>query len=260
MTRGYIILFDEYKDGKGFSSGHAMLQKKAYFQHFSVQRNVYTKQPVCGNPGQYTLPGGRMDVDLVYSCGTLEASLKQFYEESGITAERMLALNCTDQGHYAPSYNRGSRGRGRGAHFYVHFVQVDDVAVLVEEANINLSRAKGVVQDHSLSQTEKEACLREMYETTGLSDDATAGYEMVSWGDLMGRLGTTLEFEASERAEWGRLVREQGLFFNVEGDQEDKIRSMLADPGTNRDWLVDGVKAFLYSPLDVEDQGEGDMY
>jgi hypothetical protein len=43
-------------------------------------------------------------------------------------------------------------------------------------------------------------------------------------------------------------VREKALFFNTEVDREEKIRSTLADPGRSRDWLVEGVHAFLDWP------------
>lgn len=213
-----------------------------------------------------------MDADLVAESGTLAATLKQFYEESGVTAERMRQLNCTDQGYYAPK-NR----RGRGAEFFVHYVQVDDVSALAEEANHTLSMARSVVNmdmnkdtvsnlGHHCSLSEREGSLRELCVTTGLNDDAAASYEVVPWEALLDKLLTSLEFDEACREEWSRLVREQGLglFFSTisdpgtstsasssssngmgRGGQEAMIHCTLQDPGSNRDWLVAGVQAFL---------------
>lgn len=232
-----------------------MLQLKGYFQNFSIGRNVFAREPVCGNPGQFTLPGGRMNPTLLHEDGTFAATLKQFTEESGVSVERLAELHFLDQGYYAPdnSSSRGGRGRGRGPQFYVHFVQVDDVEVLAREANDVLLRAARITS--TSSPTEKAAALRALYAETGLNDDAAARYEAVPWGSLLGLLQTSLPFLQEAREEWARLVREGGLLFNTAAEgREAEIESTLADPGACRDWLADGVRAFM-SPQDLEGQG-----
>mmetsp|Transcript_24372 Transcript_24372/g.41285 ORF Transcript_24372/g.41285 Transcript_24372/m.41285 type:complete len:265 (+) Transcript_24372:68-862(+) len=257
MVRGYLILFDQDKNkaqeqGSGEQergTGHALLQKKSYFQNFSIERNSFNKEPVCGNPGQYTLPGGRMSTSIVYEHGTLAATLKQFNEESGISHERLALLNCVDHGYYAPSARACEGRRSRGPPFFVHFLEVDDVKVVADEANASLHSARLITGAgvNSLTQAEKESALRQLYEETGLNDDAADRYEVMQWSDMLDSLETCLGFDVGSQEEWARLVREQGLFFNTEGGQEDKIQSVLDNPGSNRDWLIDGVKCFLYT-------------
>ena len=234
--RGYVLIYDE---GGG---GHALLQKKSYFQNFSIERNVFMREPVCANPGQYTLPGGWLNPDVIKTSGTLGATMKQFRDESGISTERVTRLNCIDQGFYSP---HGKCGRGRGVPFCVHFVQVDDVSVLAEEANVVLGQVKNLINDPGLSITDREEKLRKFSAETGLNDDAADCYECVLWTELKGMLQSSLEFEVSELEEWKTLVQQQNLFFNAEEGQEKRILNTISDPGRNRDWLVDGVEAFL---------------
>jgi len=91
-SHGYIYIFDV--DGK------VLLQKKSYFQNFSIQRNVFHTEPVCANPGQYTLPGGTMNTTIMRNDGTFSASLKQFNEESGVTLDILQSLDYSEQGCY----------------------------------------------------------------------------------------------------------------------------------------------------------------
>ena len=283
MARGYVILFDQSQckqeckqdhqsekqkesgvvdsardsdsdydsdrvDGEE-ASGFALLQRKAYFQNYSIERNVFIREPVCGNPGQYTLPGGRMNREIVQEFGTLAATLKQFNEESGISTESVALMNCVDHGYYAPP--RVGSG-GKGAPFYVHFVEVNDVRELATAANVALGNAKSIIESDTLSSAEKQNALRCLYSESGLNDDAADEYVAVPWSELLSMLQNTVEFDEAVRDEWGRLVREQGLFFNTTCCQEDVISRTFSDPGSCRDWLIDGVKAFLY--IDGDDR------
>lgn len=188
-----------------------------------------------------------MNASIMHEHGTLTATLKQFKEESGISSERLTHLSCVDHGHYAPSARSWGGGRSRGPPFFVHFLQVDAVKVLADEANATLNSARLITGASSLTPAEKEGALLQLYEETGLNDDAADGYEVVPWSEMLSRLETSMDFDEGAREEWAGLVRDQGLFFNTEGGQEDKIRAVLEDPGRNRDWLIDGVKCFLYT-------------
>ena len=253
MTRGYVLLYDE-RGGDGSVrresyGGNALLQKKSYFQNFSVKRNVFTREPVCANPGQYTLPGGWLNQDIVHDAGTCGASLQQFYEESGISEGRLEQLNFIHQGYYAPK-PQNSR-RGKSPPFYVHFVQVDDVSLLAKEANLTLAYAADILINCANSMSEKELHIRDLHCRTGLNDDAASCYESVPWTEILNLLIKNIPFDELKRDEWARLVREQGLYFNAERGQEVRITQTITDPGSNRDWLVDGVQAFLSWPTEI---------
>lgn len=258
--RGYVLFFDE----KESSSYKCLLQKKSYFQHFSVQRNLFSKQPVCGLPGQFTLPGGRMDPRLAHEQGTLAASLKQFFEESGVSMERLIQLKYSDEGYFTPCEGELSdsgtdmmRSMGVQRRYFVHLVKVDDVTALAEDANSVIKAAKTVNDNADLSAADKEMLLRELYASTGFNDDSAASYEVVPWPQVLERLETTLPFDSSVREEWMQLVRCQDLLINFFHETRqggsDKMNRVLADPGRDRDWFV---QAFQYFSGVKDDKNE----
>lgn len=233
MPHGYVMFYD--------SSRSVLLQKKAYFQHFSVQRDYVGKQPVCGNPGQYSLPGGGLNRVILENDGPLQATLKQFNEESGVTLDILQTLNFSDQGCYSDFDDTDHNGNM----FSVHYVLVDDVSMIATRANAVLSEVGSILDDDTMTDDERDDQLMSLYQCTGLNDDAAACYDVVPLDRCLSCLTNTIPFNTALKAEWVKLIRDQCLFWEVM--REDKITSILSDPGGEREWYVRGVECFLRS-------------
>lgn len=239
MTHGYVLFYDD--------ENHVLVQRKSYFQHFSVQRDCYYTQPICANPGQITLPGGSLNSEIIAREGTLAASLKQFVEESGVMLEFLGELHYSDRGCYSDLEDP------HAIHcediFYVHFVRVDSVDQIAIEANRILDVVIGILNDSSLSESERNKKLRDLHQSTGFNDDAADGYLSVPREDLLPLLSDTIPFEVSLKHMWKNMVRDQALF--KERQRERKIRNILTDPGDGRDWLVAACEYFLSSKAEI---------
>lgn len=228
---------------------------------------MFYKQPVCHNPGtvchcvivyvvliclyylgQYVLPGGKMNKSLLRQYGTLEATMKQFTEESGVSWHTLEKLHYSDDGYYTAPENVYSDTHCDINFYYIHFVKVDGVDVIVEEANDVLRRASAIVNDSTMNTIQREACLKALHEETGFNDDAAEKYIAVSMDEALGYLQRTISFEDESREEWEALVREQCLFFSYP-DRDAKIVQVLSDPGFERDWQIAGLEYFLNNPV-----------
>jgi hypothetical protein len=237
MPHGYVLFFD--------NENNVLIQRKSYFQHFSVQRDCYYTQPICANPGQNTLPGGTLNREIVDGQGTLAASLKQFTEESGVTLKFLNGIHYSDIGCYSDLEDPNSMWCEN--HFYVHFVRVDSIDKIVAEATRILQLARNLLHDESLSEDHRNQKLRELHSSTGYNDDAAESYMSVHRDGILSLLSDTIPFKVALKNEWKCLVREQELF--KEHTRERKMRNILSDPGEGRDWLVAACEWFLNGGL-----------
>lgn len=231
---GYALFYDD--------SGHVLLQRKAYFQHYSFQRSCFYTQPVCANPGQYTLPGGSMDDGLLQREGYMRAALKQFQEESGVGVRDLEGWRCCSKGYYSGPEQNTPWNKD---FFYVHFLHVESVDKIRVAANAILRRVRATVGGNCLAEPAKDI-VRDIFEQTGFNDDAAIEYTIVPFADLLTCLSTQIDFEEKYVHRWTDMVRQQCLF--APERREGKIRRILMSPGEGRDWLVDAARCFLLSP------------
>ena len=231
---GYVLFYDD--------SGHVLLQKKAYFQHYSFQRSCFYTQPVCANPGQYTLPGGSMDDVLLQRSGHMHAALKQFQEESGVAPADLKSWHCNSRGYYSGPEQDTPWNK---EFFYVHFLHVESVGIICSAANAILREVRSSVGGDCLSESAK-TIVKEIFERTGFNDDAAAEYKIVPFTDLLSYLSTQVGFDKACEQRWTAMVRQQRLF--APERRESKIRSIIRFPGEGRDWLVGASRCFLLTP------------
>ena len=242
---GYILLYDD--------KGYVLLQKKAYFQRFSVKRMCFYKQPVCGNPGQFSLPGGSVDEDLVNSTCTLDGALAQFTEECGVTTNNLEKLKYCCRGSYsAPEAGREISSE-TSVYFTVHFVHVESVKIvatmstsIIQQVQSMLSASTSNDLDNTILTADQIEYFRSLHASTGYNDDSANSYHMVSFADLIPHLTEELPFEMNNSVEWIDLVMSQKLF--ASSRRKEKIKKIISNPGHGRDWLIDAAKCFLHTP------------
>jgi hypothetical protein len=249
---GYVLLYDD--------RGRVLLQKKTYFQRFSVKRMCFYKQPVCANPGQLSLPGGTVDA------ATLLGALAQFTEESGVSIDVLEQYRYVCRGSYsAPELHEVSTTESE--YFTVHFIHVESVDVVAAAANSILEHVRSVLCAAAATTTTTTAAdgaaatatavedvltanqvkyFRSLRESTGFNDDSAESYHAVSFAELLPYLTEEQPFQAEHRAEWVDLVNTHELFSHSK--REEKIKRVISSPGDGRDWLVDAAKCFLSTP------------